>query len=126
MPVCLDYSFFISILFTIYGLVYYLISKCWLRPSALFNRNRISGVIVSVLDSSSVDRVKLKTMKKVFVASPLITQQNVLVIYIYKTQIDVQSLIDVQSSNRRPILKSMAVSYFLKSTSKDVTDVGFK
>ena len=82
MPACLDYPFFISILFTIYGLVYYLISKCWLRPSALFNRNRISGVIVGVLDSSSVDRVKLKTMKKVFVASPLSTQQNDLVIYI--------------------------------------------
>ena len=36
--------------------------------------------------------------------------------YICKTQIDVQSLIDVQSSNWRPILKYMAVFHFLKST----------
>jgi hypothetical protein len=46
--------------------------------------------------------------------------------YICKTQIDVQSLIDVQSSNRRPILKDMAVFHFLKSTSNYVTDVYFK
>jgi hypothetical protein len=38
-------------------------------------------------------------------------------ICICKTQIDVQSLIDVQSSNQRPILKSIAVSHFLKSMS---------
>jgi len=72
-------------------------------------------------------------------------------LYICKTQIDVQPLIDVQSSNtcqistsqtsvpqigvqfsklsffkisnRHPILKSMAVSHFLKSTSNDTTDV---
>jgi hypothetical protein len=45
--------------------------------------------------------------------------------YICKTQIDVQSLIDVQSSNRRPILKYMAVFHFLKSTYTliDVTSV---
>ena len=47
-------------------------------------------------------------------------------IYICKTQIDVQSLIDVQSSNRRPILKYVTVFHFLKSTSNDVTDVYFK
>jgi hypothetical protein len=47
-------------------------------------------------------------------------------IYIYQTQIDVQSLIDIQSSNRRPILKYMAVFYFLKSTSNYITDVYFK
>ena len=41
-------------------------------------------------------------------------------IYICKTQIDVQSLIDVQSSNRRPILKYMAIFHFLKLTSTDV------
>jgi len=46
--------------------------------------------------------------------------------YICKTQIDVQPLIDVQSSNRRPILKCMAVFHFLKSTSNYVTDVYFK
>ena len=46
--------------------------------------------------------------------------------YIFKTQIDVQPLIDVQSSNRRPILKYMAVCHFLKSTSNDVTDVYIK
>jgi len=57
----LPHRIFISILFTIDGLVYYLISKCWLRPSALFNRNHISGVIVGVLDSNAVDRVKPKT-----------------------------------------------------------------
>ena len=39
--------------------------------------------------------------------------------YICNTQIDVQSLIDVQSSNRRPILKSMAVSLI------DVQRAGF-
>jgi hypothetical protein len=51
--------------------------------------------------------------------------------YICKTQIDVQSLIDVQSSNRRPILKYMAVFHFLNrrpmtsltNTSNDVTPV---
>jgi hypothetical protein len=37
-----------------------------------------------------------------------------------------KSLIDVQSSNRGPILKYMAVFHFLKSTSTDVTDVCFK
>jgi len=58
---------------------------------------------------------------------------------ICKTQIDVQTLIDVQSSNPCPIstsqtsvpqiyvlfqiLKPMAVSHFLKSTSNDVTDI---
>ena len=47
-------------------------------------------------------------------------------IYICKTQIDVQPLIDVQSSNRRPILKYMIVFHFLKSTPTDVTDVYFK
>ena len=36
---------------------------------------------------------------------------NILMQYVCKTQID------VQSSNRRPILKYMAVFYFLKSTS---------
>jgi hypothetical protein len=46
--------------------------------------------------------------------------------YICKIQTDVQSLIDVQSSNRRPILKYVAVFHFLKSTSNDVTDVYFK
>jgi hypothetical protein len=46
--------------------------------------------------------------------------------YICKTQIDVQSLIDVQFSNRRTILKYMAVFHFHKSTSSDVTDVCFK
>ena len=46
--------------------------------------------------------------------------------YICRTQIDVQSLIDVQSSNRHPILKYMDVFHFLKSTSNDVTDVYFK
>jgi hypothetical protein len=45
----------------------------------------------------------------------------VVVIYICKTQIHVQSLIDVYSSNRRPILKYMAVFHFLKSRSNDVT-----
>ena len=38
-------------------------------------------------------------------------------IYICQTQID------VQYSNRRPILKYMAVFYFLKSTSNDVTPI---
>ena len=47
-------------------------------------------------------------------------------LYICKTQIDVQPLIDVQSSNWRPILKYMAVFHFLKSTSNYVTDVYFK
>jgi hypothetical protein len=56
--------------------------------------------------------------------SPLFVQFTV--IYICKIQIDVQSLIDVQSSNRRPILKYMAVFHFLKSKSNDVTDVYFK
>jgi hypothetical protein len=37
-----------------------------------------------------------------------------------------ETQIDVQSSNRRPILKYMAVFHFLKSTSYDVTDVYFK
>ena len=68
-----------------------------------------------------------------------------MLLYIGKTQIDVQSLIDVQSSNpsdfyfteictsdicpffkfsnRRPILKSMAVFHFLKSTSNDIKRV---
>jgi hypothetical protein len=46
--------------------------------------------------------------------------------YICKTQIDDQSQIDVQSSNRRPILKYMAVFHFLISTSNDVTAVYFK
>jgi hypothetical protein len=46
--------------------------------------------------------------------------------HICKTQIDVQSLIDVQSSNQCPILKYMAVFHFLKSTSNYVTDVYFK
>ena len=45
---------------------------------------------------------------------------------ICKTQTDIQSLIDVQSSNRCPILKYMADFHFLKSTSNDVTDVYFK
>ena len=36
--------------------------------------------------------------------------------YICKTQIGVQSLIEVQSSNRRPILKPVAVFHFLKLT----------
>jgi hypothetical protein len=40
--------------------------------------------------------------------------------YICKTQID------VQSSNRHPILKYMAVFHFLKSTFNYVTDVYFK
>ena len=44
-------------------------------------------------------------------------------IYICKTQIDVQSLINVQSSNRGPILKYMVVFHFLKSTFNYVTDV---
>jgi len=46
--------------------------------------------------------------------------------YICKIQIDVHSLIDVQFSNCRPILKYIAVCHFLKSTSNDVTDVYFK
>ena len=49
------------------------------------------------------------------------TLSHNLYIYTCKTQTDVQSLIDVQSSNRRPILKYMAVFHFLKSTSNDVT-----
>ena len=60
-------------------------------------------------------------------------------LYICKTWINVQPLIDVQSSNPCPnstsqtsvpqiyvlfqILKSVAVSHFFKSTSNDVTDV---
>ena len=36
--------------------------------------------------------------------------------YICKTQINVQSLIDVQSSNRRPIRKPVAIFHFLKLT----------
>ena len=40
-------------------------------------------------------------------------------LHICKTQIDVQS-------NRRPILKYMAIFHFLKSTSIDVTDLYFK
>ena len=47
----------------------------------------------------------------------------VVVIYICKTQIHIQSLIDVYSSNRRPILKYMAVFHFLKSMSNDVTNL---
>ena len=39
--------------------------------------------------------------------------------YICKTQIDVQCLIDVQSSNWRPILKYMTVSHIRKSTFND-------
>ena len=35
-------------------------------------------------------------------------------VYICKTQIDVQSLIDVQISNWRPILKYMVVFHFLQ------------
>jgi hypothetical protein len=37
-----------------------------------------------------------------------------------------EGVIDVQSSNRRPILKYMAVFHFLKSTSNYVTDVYLK
>ena len=66
---------------------------------------------------------------------------DIIMIYICKTQIGVQPLIDVQFSNpcristylrsmsffkfsnRRPILKSLAVFHFLKSTSEDVTDI---
>jgi hypothetical protein len=44
-------------------------------PTFHLNVNRISGVMVSVLASSVVDRVKPKTIKLVFVASPLSTQQ---------------------------------------------------
>ena len=40
---------------------------------------------------------------------------------ICKTQIYIQTLIDVQSSNWRPILKYLAVFHFIKSTSKYVT-----
>jgi hypothetical protein len=40
--------------------------------------------------------------------------------------IDLVYLIDVQSSNRRPILKYMVVFHFLKSTFNYVTDVYFK
>jgi hypothetical protein len=47
-------------------------------------------------------------------------------IYICKTQIDVQPLIDVQSSNRCPILKYIAVFHFLILTYNYVTDVDFK
>ena len=41
--------------------------------------------------------------------------RDIILVYIYKIRIDVQSLIDVQSSNRHPILKYMAVFHFLKS-----------
>jgi hypothetical protein len=98
VSVCLDHPFLIAP----YNFYFDFICDRW--PSVLFNiqmlvkRNRISGVIVGVLDyRTRVDRVKLKTIKKIFVASPQSTQQNVLVIYIYKTQID------VQSSNRSPL-----------------------
>jgi hypothetical protein len=37
-------------------------------------KHRIGGVMVSVLASSAVDRVKPRTMKLVFVVSPLSTQ----------------------------------------------------
>ena len=46
--------------------------------------------------------------------------------YICKTQIDDKSQIDVQSSNRRLILKYMTGFHFLISTFNDVTAVYFK
>ena len=39
-----------------------------------FTQKCIDGVVVSVLTSSAVDRVKPKTIKLVFVGSPLSTQ----------------------------------------------------
>jgi hypothetical protein len=54
------------------------ITKCRI----IKNKNRIGGVMVSVLASSAVgrgfepDRVKLKTKKKVFVASQISTQRK--------------------------------------------------
>jgi hypothetical protein len=71
-------------------------------------------------------RVRLRVKVRVRVNVRIEVKVRVRIKVRVKTQIDVQSLIDVQSSNRRPILKYMAVFRFLKSTSNYVTDVYFK
>jgi hypothetical protein len=56
----------------------------------------------------------------------IINEPNNFRIYSMKDSDRRPDLIDVQSSNQRPILKYIVIFHFLKSTSFDVTDVYFK